>query len=447
MNEDKDRATALDVLQSSDLNARLLRRLTASPGVIDVQMLRQIPARLMGLLAPLVSLFDDLMARYGIDDGSMGNQPLIMEQPWMQNVNSYLTNYNSFSSTTNQFISIPATDQKSGGEVSVILPPGPSLLEEASTSSRAETFQIHRRPARRAWESDLTIAGAFERNPVLKPADVSTPAASVAAPVEDEREHDKDEQSAVSETADLKSGLANQTDMRVIADDADTKIEPTKAIASSIAAPGELPLARAQVQSKLPDDGIARAERKLGPANQIEEAQRTGGLIQPVPAKTSQLVLAKAGALKQTAPPRNQSTEGKHTSAEQSTHWDKEMGMRPKDVSREIAAHSSLRSKLESFDLVQSQAASSQLQKRATDFVWRRSADVPDARELTSVDSSARLKAVADSLGQLPRTSQTITPESPNPKSEHGAGSRLMTERIVRNISRKLLIERERRGY
>ena len=149
MNEDTDQITAQDVLQSSELTARLLRRLTASPGIIDIQMLRQIPARLMGLLAPLVSLFDDLIARYGIDDGSMGSQPRIMGQPWMQNVNAYLTNYNSLSSTTNQFISITAAEQKSNAErmkdermiteVESFLPPSDFLLPSGSSSLSPHT--------------------------------------------------------------------------------------------------------------------------------------------------------------------------------------------------------------------------------------------------------------------------------------------------------------------
>ena len=428
MNEDTEKATA-DVLQSSELNARLLRRLTASPGVIDVQMLRQIPARLIGSTAPVVSLFDELMARYSIDDGSTGNQPLIMEQPWMQNVNSYLTNYNSFSSTTNQFISIPATEQKSRPETSFILPPGTSSREEVSRSSQAETFRVHRRPARRAWESDLTTVHS------------STPKKDGPTP-------DKGETSVVSETAPLKSGRANQHDgekLRVA--DANERIEPAKVIAPSIAPPGELPLAQGQAQRKLPDDGAARAEQRSRQANQTAEARRTGASIQPVQTEAGELVLAKARALTQTAAPRNRSTEAGYTSAEQSTAPEKEIGMRPMDVAREIAAHSFLRSNLEGLDLVQSQTASSQLQKRATDFVWRRVADVPDAREATSVDSNPHLKGVAESLLQSPRSSRTITPESTTRKSEPGPGSRLMTERIVRNISRKLLIERERRGY
>jgi hypothetical protein len=397
MNEGTEKATAQDVLQSSELNARLLRRLTASPGVIDVQMLRQIPVRRMGSPAPLVSLFDELTARYGIDDGSMGNQPLVLEQPWIQNVNSYLTNYNSFSSTTNQFISIPATEQKSRTEIGKMIEeraftdvelrlvhPSSSILPPDHSSSRPETFRIHRRPARRASE------------------DVSTSSASAAAPIRDAPASVKGEQLIGSEASDLKS------------------VRPEVIPASSV-----LPLAHAQVQRTFPDKSAARAGRTPGQANQTEEGKAAGGQFQ--------LVLAKA--LKQTAAPRTWVT------AE-----DQETETRSKDVSREILARSSLRSNLESFDLVQSQAALSQLQKRATDFVWRRRSDVPTGRDLTAVDSSSRLKAV-DSLPQLPRDRQTIKPQSTNRKGEHRTGSRQMTERIVRNISRKLLIERERRGY
>jgi hypothetical protein len=512
MNEDTDQITAQDVLQSSELTARLLRRLTASPGIIDIQMLRQIPARLMGLLAPLVSLFDDLIARYGIDDGSMGSQPLIMGQPWMQNVNAYLTNYNSLSSTTNQFISITAAEQKSKAErmkdermiteVESFLPPSAFLLpsgssslstpttgssryapnpaasstplDKASTYSPMETFRVNRRPAQRAWESTLATAQALVRNPVLKPADVSTSAALAAAHIEDEHQPDAGEQSAVSETASLKSGLANQTEgEKLRAVKADEKIEPTKAIAPSVATPINLPLAQVQVQRKLPDDGATRAERiskadelkderqpaesirptvtaalKSGLANHTGEVKKTGGPFQPVPAKAAALTQTLLTALH-----LNRTAEGWHTSDKQSTDSDKKTGMKLKDVSREFVDHSSLRSNLESFDLVQKQAASSQLQKRATDFVWRRSADIPTVRDLTTIISSASLleaarrTVVAGSLVQSPQSNQTIMPESMRRKNEIRAGSRLTTERIVRNISRKLLIERERRGY
>ena len=448
MNEDTDQATARDVMQSSALTARLLRRLTASPGIIDVQMLRQIPARPMGLLASLVSMFDDLMARYGIDDGSKGNQPLIMGQPWMQKVHAYLTTYSSFSSTTNEFISIAAAAQQSTAEIermkdermitdveSPFIHPsslstpgtGPSKyapnpaasstpLDEASTSSRVETFRVSRRPARRAWESDLTAA----------------------APINYGYQTDAREKLAVSEKTSLKSRPADQTEGEKLgAVAAHEKIEPTKVSVPSVAAPGDLLPAQAQVQRKLPDD---RAEPGSAPANQTAEVKKTGGPLQPVPAKTNALTQTLL-----TAVPRNRSAEDGHTAAKQSKGLDKKAGMRPKDVSREIVDHSFLGSNLESLDLVP--AASSQLQKRATDFVWRRSGDIPTVRELASIISGARQKAVADPLVQSPRSSQTITPKSMRRKGEPGAGSRLTTERIVRNISRKLLIERERRGY
>src|SRR2546423_1553852 len=99
MNENPEQQTAEDVLRSSELTARLLRRLTASPGMIDLRMPQRNHARLLALPARAVSLYDELMTRYGLDDGSAESQSLVMEQPWLLNVNAYLTNNNSFSST------------------------------------------------------------------------------------------------------------------------------------------------------------------------------------------------------------------------------------------------------------------------------------------------------------------------------------------------------------
>ena len=123
MSEQQERANtqAQEVLQSSELTARLLRRLIVSPGILDMRTLRQFASRMTVAITRTFSLLDDLLARYGIDDRSaIENPPLLMEQPWMVNINAYLTNYNSylsktyrnaFSSTTNQFISSHAAPQ------------------------------------------------------------------------------------------------------------------------------------------------------------------------------------------------------------------------------------------------------------------------------------------------------------------------------------------------
>ena len=92
----------MDFLEPSALTARLHRRLSSSPGVIDIQDILKTYARLTKWAAHARLLIDDLLTRYSIDDGSApGNLTLVTEQPWMLNLNTYLTDRNSFSSTAN----------------------------------------------------------------------------------------------------------------------------------------------------------------------------------------------------------------------------------------------------------------------------------------------------------------------------------------------------------
>src|SRR4051812_36994743 len=118
MNENSEHTATRDVLQSSELTARLLRRTNISPGLLETTMLRQILARLARYYSRPVSLFDELRSRYRIDDDSIdAEDPLVMEQPWPANIYAYLTNSNSFSSTINQFISGVAASFERSGEL------------------------------------------------------------------------------------------------------------------------------------------------------------------------------------------------------------------------------------------------------------------------------------------------------------------------------------------
>ena len=97
----------------SELAARLFRRLTTSPGVIDTQRLFKTYARLTAVITH--PLLHDLLARYFIDlDSSVQNLPLVNDQPWMLNLNTYLTNNSSVSSvstTNNSFFTSTAINQ------------------------------------------------------------------------------------------------------------------------------------------------------------------------------------------------------------------------------------------------------------------------------------------------------------------------------------------------
>ena len=135
---------------TSELAARLFRRLTTSPGVIDTQRLFKTYARLTEVITH--PLLHDLLARYFIDlDSSVQNLPLVNDQPWMLNLNTYLTNNSSVSSvstTNNSFFTSTAikqsilqstTNTQVFGATSQPTPP----------STSPEKFRISRRADRR----------------------------------------------------------------------------------------------------------------------------------------------------------------------------------------------------------------------------------------------------------------------------------------------------------
>ncbi len=176
MPEDTEPTSAEDVLQSSELAVRLLRRLVASPGVIDTQRVFKTYARLTEFITHTHPLLQDLLVRFSIDDDSVRqNLPFVTDQPWMLNLNTYLTNNNSYSSSqttnnsflattnTNQFVSTGSTSSSTHTE----------LHAATSRSSPPETFRVKRRPAGR-------------RQPDTRDAHVETPPRKLAI-VEDRK--------------------------------------------------------------------------------------------------------------------------------------------------------------------------------------------------------------------------------------------------------------------
>ena len=138
-----------DVFQSSELAARLLRRLTTSPGVIDTQRLFKTYARLTEVITHAHPLLHDLLARYFIDvDPTLQNLPLVNDQPWMLNLNTYLTNNSSVSSTSttnNSFFTSTAINQ------SIVQSTTNTHVFGATSqpSTAPEKFRISRRAADR----------------------------------------------------------------------------------------------------------------------------------------------------------------------------------------------------------------------------------------------------------------------------------------------------------
>lgn len=407
MNENPDHTTVEDVLQSSELTARLLRRLTLSPGVIDLQMLRQAPARLAGWIARQNPLLDDLLARYSIDDRqAAGNQPLVMEQPWMVNINNYLTNNNSFSSASfSSNVSQPPAAAAPTSIISSMNVPNTAaktMMVDASASTPAGKFRVSRSPARRAWEAAPEDDQDGVRHPILKLTEAAT-----------------------SETSDA-TGAAHSEGVN---------ISPAKAIASNETTPIKLPLARTQVahtpiQRKLPDEGV-NASPSTSKNYEAKEKRQPAGDEQPAMTAASAVAASRESG---------------------SSHPVSAQGGVPVSAQGDIPATSTTASAT-ALPLVQQQTALSQFPRPPANFVWRKGAGSLTVQNLLSAISSsrplqtARRSPEAQPTAQPPQSSQTITPETARRKDELRAGSGLTTERILRNISRHLLIERERRGY
>jgi hypothetical protein len=216
--------------------------------VINIQQIFETYARLTAWTTRARLLTDDLLTRYSIDDGSApGSLPLVMEQPWMLNLNTYLTNSNSFlsttnnsfSATTNEFVSRPIL---SSSAASQFVPPASSSshpsqtdlglgtvskhetkteqLDSVSSSRTSEKFRIRRKPGRVSSEGAAAVTQNIPRDPVSEPAKALTLRAGASARLGDEE----------------KGTTAKANDAR---------IATVRNTASVIAVPADLPLAPA----------------------------------------------------------------------------------------------------------------------------------------------------------------------------------------------------------
>ncbi|HXI24700.1 MAG TPA: hypothetical protein VNG71_12615 [Pyrinomonadaceae bacterium] len=467
MSEQQERANtqAQEVLQASELTARLLRRLIVSPGIIDVRKLRQFAARMTVGIARTFSLLDDLIARYGIDSATIENTSLVMERPWMVNINAYLTNYNSylsttnhnaFPSTTNQFISSAAAAQpqssKSLSSISLLSdtfpteplssPPSqsstdstvssvhvpsrdakPALNETASLPLPAGEFRVSRSPARRVWERHSADAQDAVRNAALKPSEDSTGSAST-----------------VPAAARIEAGKIE-----------DGKSESAKASTSANTTPATLPLAEAQIaQSQIHRKSLEESATVLRPVEQIREGKDTRQSAEAVRPTAPAAASIKLGRAEPTIEINTAESSHSARAREGVPRPTSKAGI-PNHKSKTDIPTSASATRL---PLVQKQNASPPIQKRPPDFIWRKGADVPTMKDFASAISNAsplqslsRTTGRASSAQPQQQHSQTFTPEIARRKDETQAVSGISTERILRNISRKLLIERERRGY
>jgi hypothetical protein len=482
--QEQSNAEAQEVLQRSELTARLLRRLTVSPGVIDAQMLRQFAARLAGGITRTLSLLDDLMARYGVDDHlTIESPPLLMEQPWMVNINAYLTNYNSYSSTTNQFISSAVTSQahSSTSHSSTFLLTNSLSTEQTSSqpsqsstdsinssvrapghaaNSRPESFDtirhVQRHEARSVLDERASLplpAGKFRvsRSPARrgrgKPSAEAQDVMRNPAP--------KSSEDSNASTPNAAASTIQATAPRIaLGKIEEGQIESAKAIASNNAladtAPAELLLARTRIaQSQIQRQSLDENANVSQPtAAKIREVR---GMPQPTEARQTHAPAVASVAPELVEPPGETKTAGSSSPTrerESVTRQTSEAGL--KTQTAKPAAQT--RTSTTTLPLVQKLSASLPIQKRPPDFIWRQGADSSTMKDFASTvlnaDSLQSLNRVAGGASSVQQqNSQTFTPEAERRKDGTQAGSGISAERILRNISRKLLIERERRGY
>ena len=385
-------------MQSSELAARLLRRLVASPGVIDTQRVFKTYARLTEFITHTHPLLQDLLARFSIDDDSAAqNLPFVTDQSWMLNLNTYLTNNNSYSSSqvtnnsflatsnTNQFISTGSTSSSTHAE----------LHDATSQSSPPETFRVKRNSAGQRQSASVDVRETLVR---------ATPTV----------------QRELTQT-EIKTS-------RLVLKDAASAQQP-----GSMLGQGQYPNAVASGESRNSNPSVIDAQR---------QPDATALRYRPLPTVT------REAESKDTLRIKNE----RHTATERSIEV-RQVTNATRTLSEETdtAAPAATPPAL---PLVQEQLSSSQFQTRSQELVWRTSADTLTLRDLVSDLSSsgplASVRQALDSLpmSQVPQTAQTIKPESPNRADEPPpTGEEITTDGMLRRISRTLLIERERRGY
>ncbi len=426
MDKNSEQRATQDILQTSELTARLLRRLTDAQGVIETTMLRQVLARLAGWAAHRGTLFDDLMARYRLDDGSVDvNGPLVMEQPWTLNINAYLTSDNSSSSTINQFISavassqaITASKERSSSRFEKLSEASPSIAAPAREAGPTpSTFSSN---ATQAWQTPLIRSSGFTGAQTMP----SKGTASLPPPMKFRISRNPARRAWDPAPEDVQ-GIVRSF-ISKSAEGADEKSERTTSIASPSAVRGDLPFARTHLaQSEIEresDDALTAAafteRRSASLAKDLKKRDNEAN---------ENIMLRGDGP----------GIDGMTRSA---TSSHPNYAIAPTETSRSTVPP------------IQIQVAAAQAKRQPPNLIWRKGADISSATNpIAAATSGSPTQFASQTAGQAsmvksPR-SQDIANDVASRKDEPRAGRWPTTERILRNISRKLLIERERRGY
>ena len=381
--------SAEDVLRSSELAVRLLRRLVVSPGVIDTQRLFKTYARLTEVLTHTHPLLHDLLARYYVDDDSTPqNLPLVMDQPWMLNLNSHLANNSSVSSTSitnNSFFTSTAINQPVL-QSTTSSTTDTNVFGATSQPAPPEKFRISRRPPDRRQSIPIDVQG------------------DVLNPVPQQR------------------------------------VEP---LSQSPAHVQQQPLTLANPENRISE---ARLVGRPVPPSVPTSANPT---VQPQPAPTviqRELLESETKTTRLVLKDNERIKIERHSTKSEA----REKTFQTPPAVTEIRAATATPPTL---PLVQEQIPSAQFQTRPQQFVWRKNADTQTLRDFVSdVSSSSSLAAVRQVVDSLPVAQTTssapvMSPESSFREVESRASEEITTEGMLRRISRMLLIERERRGY
>lgn len=473
MPEHSDHTTAVDFLESSALTARLLRRLSASPGVIDIQDILRTYARLAEWSSHARLLLDDLLARYSIDDGSaVSNLPLVTEQPWMLNLNTYLTNRNSFLSTTsntylattNEFVSQRLSSSAAASQFmppassSVASPPGPAIghsfkpalshevkttqLESVSSSQASEKFRVSRKPGRVTTEITAAVARDVQGNPVSQPAQALTyHAGSTARRGKEDDTIAKPGDVAIARAENTASTIASSADLQFV-------FRPPAPSPGQRELPDEARNTSPVVSKDRASSDRAQATIHEGP---VLPGMDSAGVISSLkrPTEITNLTLNRDATVRR-LPDRLQALlERQIASRHSQTRPPDNLARGPED-SRTVGAP--FGNQTAAVTEAGAQWKPGQPGQRQTDLVWRRNGIDRTVRELMSAvsDSSslqAQRAAGGVSTAQSPPNSQTVTPESMKRKDQRQDGVEITAERILRRISNTLLVERDRRGY
>jgi hypothetical protein len=502
-------------LESSALTARLHSRLSSSPGVIDIQDILKTYARLTRWAAHARLLIDDLLAKYGIDDGSVpGNLPLATEQPWLLNLNTYLTNRNtyltsrtSFSSTTNNFYS-PTTNEFSSQTLSsspasqfvtsdstLFRPPTRPALEQISKHEQGHDVKT----AQLDSESSSQASGRFRvsRRPRRGPSEIATVVA---------RSVQENTRAQPLPALTYHSGSSPQpgkADEDATAGTKHIETEPSEITASTLVSAADRPLASG---GDLPL--VARPSAQLPVQRELTEARNTSPLVskdRPAGDRRQSKdwsASVSLAALESTRPekqPRTVALQSGLPSLSRSSEMTKltlhknVQVARPADGSRlailetKVVSEDSQPRHADFFARRNADQAVGPLNRtlssgaayrggtgvppvnhaqdaRATptpflpgprqpDLVWRRNGIDRTVRELMSAISDRTSLPAAQrapnglSTTQSSQSIQSFERESVNRRNQSQDGVEITAERILRRISRTLLVERDRRGY